>query len=225
MNPAEVTPMLDVHPPHAPMHGWRDFLLHLATITIGLLIALSLEGLVEWRHHRHLVHDAESSLHDEIKKNAAGMQNNLKKLHQQQDDLTHDIEVLKLIIAKGKLPKHEHMSVNFSINGFEDVSWTTSQATGALAYMPYADAKEYSDIYSTQTEVTTLEHSAARDAAIALSSFFRFGEKDPDPTEQQANAIIEKITVLQGQLLIVDSFMQGLAKNYDAFLKNHPDTE
>ena len=47
--------MLDVHPPHEKVHGFKDFLLHILTITIGLLIALSLEGCVEWRHHRHLV--------------------------------------------------------------------------------------------------------------------------------------------------------------------------
>jgi hypothetical protein len=40
--------MLDVHSPHEPIIGWKDFLLHLFTITIGLLIALSLEGTVEW---------------------------------------------------------------------------------------------------------------------------------------------------------------------------------
>ena len=35
--------MLDVH----PTHTWRDFFLHLATITIGLLIAVGLEQTVE----------------------------------------------------------------------------------------------------------------------------------------------------------------------------------
>ncbi len=44
-------------------------LLDLATITIGLLIALGLEGCVEWQHHRHLVHEAEASLRAEIKSN------------------------------------------------------------------------------------------------------------------------------------------------------------
>ena len=45
--------MLDVHPPHEKMHGFKDFLLHLLTITIGLLIALGLEGCVEhWKQTR-----------------------------------------------------------------------------------------------------------------------------------------------------------------------------
>ncbi len=33
--------MLDVHAPHETVHGWRDFFTHIATITIGLLIALA----------------------------------------------------------------------------------------------------------------------------------------------------------------------------------------
>ena len=65
--------MLDVHSPHEPIIGWKDFLLHLFTITIGLLIALSLEGMVEWFHHRHLVHEAEASLYREIDGNAKGI--------------------------------------------------------------------------------------------------------------------------------------------------------
>jgi hypothetical protein len=45
--------MLDVHPPHNPTHTWRDFLIHIATICIGLLIAIGLEQSVELLHRRH----------------------------------------------------------------------------------------------------------------------------------------------------------------------------
>ena len=42
--------MIDVHPaPHAA-HSWRDFLIHIAAITIGLLLALALEQSVEAVH-------------------------------------------------------------------------------------------------------------------------------------------------------------------------------
>ena len=37
---------MDVHAPHEPIHTWRDFFIHLITITVGLLIAISLEGMV-----------------------------------------------------------------------------------------------------------------------------------------------------------------------------------
>lgn len=53
--------MLDVHPPHSTTHTWRDFFIHIATIAVGLLIALGLEQTVEalHRHHErvHLIDD------------------------------------------------------------------------------------------------------------------------------------------------------------------------
>jgi hypothetical protein len=64
--------MLDVHPPHAPTHTWRDFLIHIATICVGLLIAIGLEQTVEALHRAHerrnlqtaLTHESEQILHD-----------------------------------------------------------------------------------------------------------------------------------------------------------------
>ncbi len=44
--------MLDVHPPHSPTHTWKDFFIHIATIVVGLLIAVGLEQSVE-ALHRH----------------------------------------------------------------------------------------------------------------------------------------------------------------------------
>jgi uncharacterized protein YlxW (UPF0749 family) len=61
--------MLDVHPPHEKMHGIRDFLLHLFTITVGLLIALALEGCAERWHHRDLEKEANANLRQEIRDN------------------------------------------------------------------------------------------------------------------------------------------------------------
>ncbi len=43
--------MLEVHPPHEPIHSWNGFLIHIAAIAIGLLLALGLEQTVEAVHH------------------------------------------------------------------------------------------------------------------------------------------------------------------------------
>jgi hypothetical protein len=45
--------MLDVHPPEHAAHTWRDFVIHIATIVIGLVIAVGLEQAVEALHHHH----------------------------------------------------------------------------------------------------------------------------------------------------------------------------
>jgi hypothetical protein len=37
--------MLDIHAPHGGIHTWKDFFIHIATITIGLLIAIGRAGI------------------------------------------------------------------------------------------------------------------------------------------------------------------------------------
>src|SRR3984957_4462768 len=70
--PKEQAPMLDVHPAHHAANSWRDFFIHIATIVIGLLIAVGLEQTVEYFHHEDqlrnvrqgILADARLYLHD-----------------------------------------------------------------------------------------------------------------------------------------------------------------
>ena len=61
--------MLDVHPPHEAAHTWKDFFIHIATIVIGLLIAIGLEQTVELIHHRHQRRDAEDRIRAQAERN------------------------------------------------------------------------------------------------------------------------------------------------------------
>jgi hypothetical protein len=213
--------MLDVHSPHEPIIGWKDFLLHLFTITIGLLIALSLEGMVEWFHHRHLVHEAEASLYREIDGNAKGLADAVTDLHKQRDELKHDVVVLNRFIVTRKMPDHEHMDISFHIKTFDNVGWKTAQATGASAYMPYADAQEYAGIYGTQDELADAEKQAARDAILSLAPFMDAPDTAPDFTTGEGKAVKEKIETLEGQILLVDSLMTSLDEQYKKYLAAH----
>jgi hypothetical protein len=68
-NESEETAVIDVHAPHGGVHTWKDFWIHLGTITLGLLIAISLEQSVEWLHHLHERHQLEEDLHSEAAMN------------------------------------------------------------------------------------------------------------------------------------------------------------
>jgi hypothetical protein len=61
--------MLDIHPPRDAAHTWKDFWIHLGTISIGLLIALGLEQCVVAVHHLHERHRLEQALRLEANKN------------------------------------------------------------------------------------------------------------------------------------------------------------
>ena len=57
--------MLDVHPAHHAASTWRDFFIHIATIALGLLLAIGLEQTVEHFHNRHNIADTREALRHE----------------------------------------------------------------------------------------------------------------------------------------------------------------
>jgi len=96
--------MLDVHAPHVATHTWKDFFIHIATIVVGLLIAIGLEQTVEHFHERHQLHelrqgalaDARLYLHDVDQLRAVNAQ--------QIGELTTRIEQVRQALAQHKTP-------------------------------------------------------------------------------------------------------------------------
>ena len=213
--------MFDVHPPNTSIHGWREFFIHLATITIGLLIALGLEGSVEWFHHRHVMHQAQEGLLKEIKFNADGIHRKIDGLEMHQEDLKRGVEILKQIIAHPDTANHERLTVALDLTGFDSVSWATAQATGATTYMAYAVARQYSDIYSEQAEIDVQVRQAMRDLSVSVGPLLNLksGDKSMDP--EDAKLLREHIETLQGQLYLVDSLMHTMEDSYKKFLATH----
>ena len=75
-------PMLDVHAPHESIHTWKGFVIHIATITIGLLIAIGLEQLVEYFHHRHQAAAIAGKLKAESYENIATVRSDIENCDQ-----------------------------------------------------------------------------------------------------------------------------------------------
>ena len=59
--------MLEVHAPHEPIYSWKGFTIHIATIVIGLLIAVGLEQTVEYFHHQHQAAKFEEHLRADLR--------------------------------------------------------------------------------------------------------------------------------------------------------------
>jgi hypothetical protein len=78
--PESPRPMLDVHPPQDSIHTWRSFFIHIATIVIGLFIAVGLEQTVEYFHHRHQTREIEQQIHNVFESNLRIDAEDLKSL-------------------------------------------------------------------------------------------------------------------------------------------------
>lgn len=143
---------MDVHPANQPIHTWKDFLVHLLTITIGLFIALTLEAAVESMHHRHLVCDARENLRREIEGNHKLYAENVRALQLNRDQLAHDIDQLRDLRESKKL-EHPHLSWDWSWNSYGEAAWRTARDGGAVLYMDSASISDYAEIYGQQQYV------------------------------------------------------------------------
>jgi hypothetical protein len=90
-------PMLDVHAPHATVHTWKDFFIHLATIVIGLLIAVGLEQLVERAHDHYKVRETREALQREREANGKDLVTNAHNWRWEMAEFRNNLMVLDYI--------------------------------------------------------------------------------------------------------------------------------
>ena len=141
--------MLDVHPPHAPTHTWRDFFIHIATIVLGLLIAVGLEQSVEALHHRHQRRELTEHMRAEAERNLPVIRESLLRLQTQRAY----IQSLQSALSSAKISGTTVSVPGITPPGgsaiFVSVSrstWITAQAAGLVALLPSDQAGLYSRI-------------------------------------------------------------------------------
>lgn len=148
---------MDIHAPHGSVSSWREIFTHLGIVTVGILIALGLEGTAEWVHHRHLVKEARENLTNEIRDNRAELEKSLAGLPASDKTVRAIIERIDNI--DNDKVKNDSVDIRYSFDdaSLSDSSWTTAQNTGALSYMTYAEVKKYSEVYDLQREYVELQ--------------------------------------------------------------------
>jgi hypothetical protein len=211
---------LDVHAPHHPIGGWKDFLIHLITITVGLLIAVGIEGCVE-RHREHkLVQEARETMREEIQHNSNEMKDAVVKLDQQTAVMKKNIQTLTRIQEnpKDKTAQDAEISADFSMVGLRETAWKTAQTTGAFSFMPYAEAQRYSDVYGTQKDFLDQQDKVLEDEALFLGVMAKTNFGHGPITPEQASLALERFGIWQAHLTYVDLMARVTAENDAAFL-------
>lgn len=215
--------MLDVHAPHKPMESTREFFFHLFTISVGLLIATQIESCVDWRHHVHLAEEARTSLRAEIEHNLGDLQAASKAVEEWRKQVGADLETMQKILAHPNDKAAQNASLTIGAHGLSlrDTAWRTAQSTGALAYMPYAEAQRYAQIYEAQAHLLVLEQAPAEDAARAYGLVAKIA---PDQTShitgeqaanlaqvfgQQAFHLANGTAVLKENIELNQAFLEG----------------
>jgi hypothetical protein len=110
--------------------------------------------MVEWIHHRHLVHQARATIYKEMTDNRRLLADDLTSIKDDESRIAADIKLLTELRAGARF---EHASLQYHVDwsSFADSAWRTAEATGALNYMDYETAQTLSEIYGQQHIVTS----------------------------------------------------------------------
>jgi hypothetical protein len=202
--------------PRVARRSVGEWLFQLATITIGVLIALSFDSLLKWNADRMLVNEARANIAREIDDNRRKLEGHLS---------THEARiarldtVLKLLDAQdaGVHLTTGEMGVAIELPLLNDAGWRTAEQTGALGLMDYDDVQRLAELYAAQTL-----------RAENLSSLFLVGNEAnsiietasdpfalPVPTRETLRA---RVIEARGFVMLDDQFGGQLLAEYEAYL-------
>jgi hypothetical protein len=210
--------MLDVHPPHAPTHTWRDFLIHIATIVVGLLIAIGLEQTVELLHHRHQLKEVRAQLAEERDTDRQILEYNQELSRQMEEELATDIALLQQRAAGDETPLAGKLHYKWIGVALRDGAWQSAKQSSAISLMSEPELAIYSyryfDFASYMQAALVLFPTMHQAAAIVRDT--PSGELSADDLRD----LIRLTHQAQGQLDLADKYLQ-LCITYGLLTESH----
>jgi hypothetical protein len=209
--------MLDVHPPHEAAHSWKDFFIHIATIVVGLLIAVGLEQTVEFFHHRHERHQLVEDLKAEAEKRVPALQVSEQGFGDRAAWYRKILELGRIALPSGGLvsivlPQRTPAPV---IDIPEDSAWNTAKASGTLNVLSHEEIEVWGrvDYYAAAAAKDADGMSDAYDALNAVcdrtgaqltpGATIRLTPADRDELMRAIALVVEKM-----QSFIIDSALR-----------------
>ena len=192
--------MLDIHAPHESVHTWKDFFIHIATIVIGLLIAVGLEQTVELFHHLHQVREARAALRAERQENYKLFALETRTFDLATPYLQKNLEILLYLRAHPHAPPQSWPGVIVWRVGeipFVSAAWSTVQRDGVIELLPQPEVERLDELYKRLDSVRAKE-LAERDLAQEAGGYYA---RQPNISNMEPRDL-DKLIDLATQLLI-----------------------
>jgi hypothetical protein len=138
--------MLDVHPAHHAATTWRDFFIHIATIVIGLLIAVGLEQTVEAIHHRHQLHLAREAIYEELMHDHAAIQYDVAALRTAEQAMRSNAILLQS--PQPESAPGSALDYTWDLHYLRDDAWQDAKSSGAAGFMAPTERAQVAYVYS-----------------------------------------------------------------------------
>jgi hypothetical protein len=167
----EIPPaMLDVHAPQEILHTWKGFSIHIATIVVGLFIAVALEQSVEAINRHSEVAALREDLHQESRQILADA-NNSETAH------LYEVRWLTTRIAQAQLAIRERHPIgpratnDMPKYASPDIPiWRSAKAAGRTSLLTKGEVNAYAEIDYVQAHLEEME-VVKNTARYAVKSF------------------------------------------------------
>jgi len=195
--------------------SWKDFVVQLVIVTAGVLIALLLQGLVDWQRGEALVREAQATIRQELEDNRREVEGEIAGLPKRKADLDNCLKFAEELLATGNT-KIESIDLGLSFAELSTAGWQSAERTGALTLMRYRDVQTLSKIYDLQGVYVAEQRRALDRVANALT-----GVATRDATKAsraELEAFRHEVLGLQASLFIEGQLSEGLKRSYDSTL-------
>ena len=115
---------MEIHAPDKPIHSKKEFLFHMLTVVLGILIALALDGIVTWAHHRVLVREARANIATELRNNKETIQRAVPEIQARQKQLQEVISTIDQVEKSRKLSGK--LGYSFASYELYSTAWKTA---------------------------------------------------------------------------------------------------
>ena len=160
--------MLDVHPPPSPTHTWKDFFIHIATIVVGLLIAVALEQTVEAIHHRHQRQELEEALKRDSEENAGYIKNDIAVVQAVMDWAVQDAATIEKAGPTGPLVLHRQPESKLFLPNAG--VWLAAKSNGVASLLPAGEQNWFEELDRFGAETFVSNNSSLHQLNAAYAS-------------------------------------------------------
>ena len=181
--------MLDVHPPHHAANTWRDFFIHIATICIGLLIAIGLEQTVEYLHHNHQRHQLEEDLRTEAESNRQVIARDLKMQLLESwfeqavtgiDQAVPQQGKLRLALPLAPCLPGTIGTAEYRYFAPSQAVWTTAKESGLVTLLPVEQGRMYTRLAHNYELLGVVREDVYRGCNAIAAMQYRFAQPVPN---------------------------------------------
>jgi hypothetical protein len=198
-------PMLEVHAPHQTVHTWKDFLIHIAAIAIGLLLALALENLAEYVHERRQLSEARRELALEVAENRRTWASNVTGAARIQQELDANLRLIQAVRSHAPVGDHK-FEYSVRLYAVRDGPWQAVRQSSSLNLMPHEELQNYAWFHGILTSV--MESMHAFETTLQIAAAIAASAPPEKLSEHDLNELASKTMEAQGRLVNLRMFLE-----------------